>query len=271
MSDQDPVYELPADDETGAEKEMSAREMRSAARAAIAPQNDISLADRAPILIEQYRRPLLFGAVALVVLLLGAVVFYYWRDASSKDDKARMAASERIYEQALALPPGQTAQRTQLFTQALATEGPRVGLKAAADGGDLIGAFYAANAYYELGQADNARTYFGKVGNGHGYVTASARAGEAALLENAGKHAEAADKYVAAADADDSKALAPQYLLAAARAFAAAGTHERAGEVLDRLERDFAEAPEAQQVGLMRGMALPRAAAAATPAAAPAR
>lgn len=265
MSDQDPVHDLPADD-ASTEKELSAREMRAATRAALTePDHEVSLAERAPILFEQYRRPLLFAAVALVVLLFGGVLYYYWREQNLNEEKARMAGSERIYEQALALPPGQTEQRTQLLTQALATEAMRTGLKRAADDGDLIGAFYAANAYYELGQYDNARTYFGKVGRGHGYLSASARAGEAAILENQNKPAEAAPKYLEAADADDSKALAPQYLLAAARAFIAAGNATKANEALDRIERDFAEAPEAQQVGLMRGMAQAKPAAAPAP------
>lgn len=263
MSDQDPVYDLPDGDEP-AEQGVSAREMRAATRAAIAgPEREISLAERAPILFEQYRRPLLFAAVALVVLLFGGVLYYYWHTQNRSEEKARMAGSERLYEQALALPPGQTEQRSQLLTQALATEATRTGLKKAADDGDLIGAFYAANAYYELGQYNDARTYFGKIGSGHGYVTASARAGEAAILENQSKPAEAAAKYLEAADADDSKALAPQYLLSAARAFVAANDAAKATEALDRLERDFPEAPEAQQAGLVRGMA--QAKPAATP------
>ncbi|MBE2185738.1 MAG: hypothetical protein IAE99_03075 [Rhodothermales bacterium] len=265
MSDQDPVYDLPADD-ASEKTELSAREMRAAARAAIAePDRDVSLAERAPILFEQYRRPLLFAAVALVVLLFGGVLYYYWHAQNLAEEKARMAGSERLYEQAMALPPGQTEQRAQLLNQALATEATRTGLKRAADDGDLIGAFYAANAYYELGQYNDARTYFGKIGSGHGYVTASARAGEAAILENQSKPAEAAAKYLEAADADDSKALAPQYLLAAARAFVAANNSAKANEALDRLERDFADAPETGQAGLIRGMAQAKPAAAPTP------
>ena len=92
----------------------------------------------------------------------------------------------------------------------------------------------------------------------------SADAGLAAILENQNKPADAAAAYVAAADAADSPLFTPMHLLSAARAYLAAKRPDDARRVLERIEADYAESPEAQDVAFMLGQA--DALAPATPA-----
>ena len=206
----------------------------------------LSQTDRLWMFWEANKRLVLTLAAALVVAVLGVVAFLAWR--ASKNDEAtdKLADSVALFE-------------TGQFEQALRSDGARAGLKDIADtyGGTKAGnlaQYYAASALYELKRYDEAATYF-KAFDGDGTLLGpSADAGLAAILENQNKPADAAD----------SPLFTPMHLLSAARAYLAAKRPDDARRVLERIEADYAESPEAQDVAFMLGQA--DALAPATPA-----
>ena len=120
--------------------------------------------------------------------------------------------------------------------------------------------FFAADAFYQLGEFDRALEYFEDY-DGDGLMAASAIAGRAAIAEEQGDAARAADLYEDAADEYDSPASTPGYLLDAARAHAAAGDADAASAALQRVVDDWAEAPEARTARVELGQVLAAATA----------
>ena len=121
--------------------------------------------------------------------------------------------------------------------------------------------FFAADALYQLGETERAREMFEDY-DGSGLVGASALAGQAAIAEQGGDAATAAGLYGRAADAFESPASTPGYLLDAARAHLAAGEAEEAQAALTRVVDDWSDTPEASTAAVELGAA--RAAATAT-------
>ena len=230
----------------------------------------LTIADRAPFWFEQNKRMLL--AVLGVVLALAAIVVgvVLWRGRQADQAQERVAESVRLFEQAQGLPADQTQQQRTLLERALRDEGQRLGLKTVADdygsteAGNLA-AFYTANALYALGRNDEALRYFGEVDGGTDYLAASALAGEGAVLENQNKPAEAAAKYAAAADRYESDLFTPGYLLAAVRAYDAAGNVDAARAALDRIRDDYPLTPESAELEYLEGRLDAKAGAAPAP------
>ena len=228
-----------------------------AARRAPGPRPEqMSQTDRLWMLWETQRRTILTVVGALVLAALAVALFAWWRAGQNTEVTDRLAASVALFES------GQ-------FEQALRTDGARTGLKDLADsyGGTKAGnlaRYYTATSLYELKRYDEAKTYFEAFDGGGTVLGPAADAALASILENQNKPAEAAAAYVEAADAAASPLFTPMHLLSAARAYLAAKRPDDARRVLERIEADYAESPEAQDVAFMLGQA--DALAPATPA-----
>lgn len=112
--------------------------------------------------------------------------------------------------------------------------------------------FFAADALFQLGRTDEALELYEEY-DGDDLLEASALAGQAAIYEQQGDAARAADLYARAAGAYDSPASAPGYLLDAARAHVAAGDAEAASASLQRVLDAYDDTPEAQQAQVELG------------------
>ena len=119
--------------------------------------------------------------------------------------------------------------------------------------------FFAADAYYQLGETDRALTLFEDY-DGDGLLAASALAGQAAIVEDEDP-ARAARLYEQAATEYDSPASTPGYLLDAARAHLAAGDADAAQAALQSVLDDWEDTAEAQQAQIELGVAQARATA----------
>lgn len=218
----------------------------------------LTLADQAPFWFEQHKRTLLAALGGLLVLALLVAGFVWWRSQQADRAQEQVAESVRLFEEAQRLPADQSQQRRTLLERALRDENGRLGLKTVADdygsteAGNLA-AFYTASALYDLGRGDEALRYFQEVDGAADYLGASALAGEAAVLENKGQHAEAAAKYVAAADRYPSDLFTPGYLLAAVRAYEAAGNVDAGRAALQRIRDDYPLTPEAADLDYLDG------------------
>ena len=101
---------------------------------------------------------------------------------------------------------------------------------------------------YQLGRFDEALEYFESFDVGGDILGASALAGQAAVHEQQGDNAEAAQLFRRAAAAYDSPATTPDYLMSAGRNYEAAGDAAEAEKVYEQFLNDYGDTPNATLV-----------------------
>ena len=185
---------------------------------------------------EAYRPQIIAAVVAVVAIVVALVAFRAYR--ANQQEAAQLALGGILNEY--------TAGN---FEAALDGTDTAPGLLEISEqyGATPTGqqaTFFAADALYQLGRTDEAADLFAAY-DGEGLLEASALAGRAAILEQAGDPAAAASLYAEAAEAYDSPATAPGYLLDAGRAHAAAGDAAAAERVFEQILADYDDAPEA--------------------------
>ena len=204
---------------------------------------------------EDHRTAILAVIVGLVVLALAILAWRSWQSRRSEEGQRLLGAILTEYE-------------AGNWQAALDGTDAAPGLLEIADdyGSTATGeqaTFFAADAYYQLGQTDRALELFEDY-DGDGLLGAAALAGQAAILEptDTGR---AASLYEQAASEYESPASTPGYLLDAARAHLAAGDAGAAQTVLQTVLDDWEQTPEAQRAQLEFGLAEARASATGQP------
>ena len=192
---------------------------------------------------EEHRNLVIGAGVVIVVIVAGALLFNFM------NTRKNQAAAEELGSILTAYEMGR-------FEEALDGNAENRGLvEIAGDYGSTktgtLAIFYTAEAYYQLGQYDRALEYYERYDVGNDILGASALAGRAAVHEQQDNPSEAADLYLQAADAYDSPATTPDYLLSAARNFKAAGDMTSAEQAYQRYLDDFGDLPNA---GLVEAM-----------------
>lgn len=158
----------------------------------------------------------LVGLVAVIVLILG----YNWYQSNQNEKAlAEMAFAVDRYEDG--------AYRAALDGDITFTGLIEIADSYGATSAGNLARFYAADAFFRLGDYENALSYFRSYDKSSDYLGASALAGEAAILEEQGAYEEAGDLFRRAANLFPSEITSPEYLTDAARAY------ERAGEIVD--------------------------------------
>ncbi len=187
------------------------------------------------------RQSLIIGAlIGLVVLALAVVAFIYFAQQNAE------AAEAALVQPSLQYGQGE-------FEESLP------GLLAVADeydgtgAGDLA-AFYAGDALFRLGRYEEALEQFEEVSRADNLLGHNVAAGLAATHEQLGNHAEAAGFYEEAIDRYDNPALAPAYLLSAARNYEAAGDYSAARSLVETLMDDYEDVRETDEAEMLLGM-----------------
>lgn len=186
-------------------------------------------------------RNLVFGALGAIVLII-VLGFGYgiFKDNQEAKGQQALASAVRLYEKGS-------------FREALDGANGESGLLDVADSfgstqaGNLA-LFYAADAYYKLGEHESALTYFKKFDNGNDELGASAYAGEAAVLESLGQFDEAGDRYKDAGLAYDNEFSGARYLTSAGRAYEQAGSYADARSVYELIKQKYPESTQAGEV-----------------------
>lgn len=196
---------------------------------------------------EEHRTPLIAAAAGLVVVV-AAIVGYGVVQNNRDSQAAEMLGSVlATYEQdQLAEALDGTADGPGLIEIA-----DRYGSTATGN----LATFYAADALYQLGRLDEAMEYFKRYDAGADILGASALAGQAAILEQRGDHAEAARLFRRAADVYDSPATSPDYLMSAGRTYEAAGDAIGAREVYEQFLDSYGETPSAPLIEALMAQA----------------
>jgi tetratricopeptide (TPR) repeat protein len=193
------------------------------------------------ILFFEENKKTLYVAGAGIVLLIAAVGLYLWNAQQTEAE-----AQEHLGQIERAYAAGN-------YEQALQGTEDQMGLLEIADtysstdAGNLAN-FYIANAYLRNGMPDEALTYLRRFDKDQDLVGASALAAEASILEDRESYAEAADLYEQAASYVESASLSPQYLLNAGRAYESAGNLEAAESAYTRIQDNYPDAPETEEI-----------------------
>lgn len=211
--------------------------------------------DRAQMFYEEHQTAILAALVGIVVLVAALLGYRAWQGSRSAEGQRQLGAAISLYE------GGD-------YRQALDGTDTVPGLLEIADryGSSATGEqarFLAANAYFQLGDTDEALAFF-EAYDGDGLLGASALAGQAAVLEAQGENARAAALYLRASGEFESPATSPRYLLDAARAFAAADDAEAAQEALQTVADQYGDSPEAQTAATEMGRVAAMASATGT-------
>lgn len=189
-------------------------------------------------------KPVVYGALGAVIIFFAAIIGYnYLQDSKQESAIVEMAAAVKAFEEG----NYQTALNGGDGSKGLVDIADDYG---STDAGNLA-RFYAADAYYRLGQYDEALEYFRAYDVESDYIGASALAGEAAIHELRGDYGRAAELYERAANLFVSQVTSPGYLLSAGRAYVKAGEVDRAIETYEEIKSSFAESPESQQVDIL--------------------
>jgi tetratricopeptide (TPR) repeat protein len=194
---------------------------------------------RTMTLAEKYKGALIAAGVGIVVVFLGVLGYVFYLSGQSDTADEALGAVLPLYEN------GQ-------YQEALDGTADVPGLLeiadeyGATDAGNLA-QFYAASALFQLGRYEEAGEYFDAY-DGEELLGASAIAGQAAVAEQLGDHAEAGRLYLDAARTYESAATAPSYYLDAARNFEAGGDIDAARAAYEEIEEEYPDAPEAANV-----------------------
>ncbi len=192
----------------------------------------------------QANKPIVYGILAAAIVFFAAVIGYnYLQDNKQQTAIVEMAPAVRSFENGDYQAALDGADGNPGLVDIIDEYG-------STEAGNLA-RFYAADAYYRLGQYDESLTYFRAYKLESDYIGASALAGEAAIHELRGDYSRAGDLYKRASELFVSEVTSPGYLLSAARAYVKAGKVDEAMDVYETIKSSFAESPEAQQVDIL--------------------
>lgn len=193
-------------------------------------------------LFYEENRMLVYGALAGLVVLAAAVAGYFvYMNQQQAEAERLLADVVRTYEQGS-------------YRAALDGTGTGPGLLAIADdygrtrAGNLA-TYYAADALYRLGEHDRALELFADYDESEDFIGAGALAAQATIYESRAEYTRAAELYREAAMQFESALTTPQYLLQAGRAHEEAGDYEAALRTYEQIEREYADADAAQDIG----------------------
>ncbi len=189
-------------------------------------------------------RNLVFGILGGVVLLI-IMGFGYGVFKDRQEDQAQeaLAGAVRLYE------------KNDWQAALDGSDGVKGLLEVADDFGSSqagnLALYYAADAYFKLGDNESALKYFRQFDNGDDALGAGAYAGEAAILEVNGDYRAAGDRYKDAAEAYKSDFTSARYLQNAGRNYEQAGAFNEARAVYRMIKEDFPDSAQANDVDML--------------------
>ena len=188
-----------------------------------------------------------YALTALVLIVIGIFVYTNNRRANNEKASAEFAKVFPIYDNG--------ASDVKQFKVAIDGQPERgiMGLKAivenygGSDAGEMA-RFYLANAYYQLGQFDDAQKAFDSFSTGNPFLEASGYAGLASCYEVKHDYAKAASYFEKAANLVTSAVATPEYLNSAARCYGLSGEKEKAISLYKKLKKEYPTSTFARDV-----------------------
>lgn len=206
----------------------------------------ISAYDRATTYYFQYKK--MIGYVVTGIVLVVVAIIVYTNNRASDDAKAATELGRvfSLYD----------AGATDPRQYKLAIEGQEDrgiwGLKRIVDsyggtGSGQVARFYLANAYYNIGQYDDALKQFDAFSSSNAMLTAAAYAGMGRCYEAKGEFEKAGSMFEKAAGAGVNPASTPDYLSASGRCFGLGGEKEKAVTIFKKLKKEYPTSAAARE------------------------
>ena len=186
----------------------------------------------------EHKKQVSYGLTALVVIIIGIVVFVNNRRANDEKASVELGKVYSIYD----------AGATDINQYKVAINGQPerniMGLKAIVEnyGGSVSGELarlYLANAYRYTGRYDEAIKEYESFSGSSDFVKAAAHAGLAGAYEAKNEFEKAASEYERAAGASNEPYVIPEYLSAAARCYGLAGAKDKALTLFKRVKKEY--------------------------------
>ena len=202
----------------------------------------VTLFTRVTEYIETHRNVVIAALGGVLLLVAAGFGYGLFMDHQEQLAQDALARAVRMYEagqwrEALEGADGATG----LLEVAEAYSGTKAG---------NLALYYAADAYFKLGELDRALEYFQRFDHNEDALGAGAYAGEAAVYEAKGDYLNAARKYREAALVFESDFTSARYLALAGRNFEKAGRFEEAREAYRTIKERFPESPQAADVDM---------------------
>lgn len=208
-----------------AKKKLSKRELKTDAV--------VTWMGKATDFYEGYKKNIAIAVGALAVVIIGSILYMSNRTASDAEAAAKLGEVFPLFD----------SGQYQIAVEGI-PERKITGLKSIVDqysgtnSGNLA-TFYLANAYYQLGQYDEALKYFEQFDAGEDYLALSRLTGIAGCYEAKGDFAAAAENYEKAALQYPKDVEAAATLNNAAYAYLRAGKNDRALELFKKLKKEY--------------------------------
>ena len=187
---------------------------------------------------DKNKNALIGGAIALIIVLGGSIGYYYY--SSAQEDKAQQlmanatqAYLSQDYETALR---GSEAEFTVGFEQII----NNYSITDAAN----LARYYASVCEFNLGNTEQALTYIKEYEIPEGILGVGPISFHGVILTDLGRHQEAADIYVKAAEWDVNDSTTPYNYLEAAKAFHDAGNSEKARQYAQRIVDEYSQSTQ---------------------------
>ena len=195
---------------------------------------------------EQNKKYISYGTTALVVLIIGIIIYTNNRRANNEKAAAELGKVFAIYDMA--------ANDIKQYKIAIEGQPERgiIGLKSIVDNygnsesGELA-RFYLANAYMNLGQYDEAIKQYDSFSTDNDLLKASALAGLASCYEVKNEYSKAAANFEKAGNLISNPNTTPEYLSAAARCYGSAGEKEKAITMLKKIKKEYPTSSAARE------------------------
>ena len=194
--------------------------------------------EQAQVYYYENKKYVSYALTGLLVVVIGIVIFINNRRANNDKAAAELGKVFTLYD-AGATSPGQ-------YKVAIDGQPERgiMGLKSIVDnyGGSESGElarFYLANAYYQLGQYDDALKNYDSFSTSSDILKASTLAGMGGCYEAKGDYAKAASEYEKASGTTTNPVQIPDFLNASARCYGLAGEKEKAVALYKRLKKEY--------------------------------
>lgn len=192
--------------------------------------------------LYNYRKQLIIGGVAVILIALAGVLYYTNLQAENERAMTELGKvfplyDEGQYERAINGVPEQNIMGLR-----------DISVNYGRTDAGALATFYLANAYYHLGEYDEAYRYFDDFRGDDSLLRASAMAGRAAIYEVRNEYGRAAELYERAATRFGKTAVTPENLKHAGRNYLEAGDKQKALQVFEKLQNDFPGTRYAQDV-----------------------
>ncbi len=190
--------------------------------------------------IEQYRKQLIYGIGAVVLVVLAIIAFYNYylqpREVAAQDAMLPAVAAFENDDYALALRGDESIDGFETIVN-------EYGITKTAD----LAAYYAGVCAYNLGEYADAAKYLGKFDNSSVNLAPAARMLEGDAYCNLGEYKKAVKCYAEAADSE-SLLIAPKALKKAGLAYEALGEYAKAAKAYTQIKDNYFQAQEAADI-----------------------